>query len=178
MNPQETPGLLARIMAAPLPTSATLAARNGLVIVVTGTPKPKGSLRHVGNGRMVEQVKGSGTWRQAVARAARQAAIGTDREIPFLGPVVVEATVTVHMSRTAEKRGDLWPHGRNHGDADKHARNILDALEDAGVVRNDAQVVELLIRKAYPCSPLPDVLAEPGAVIYLYPIGDATDADS
>ena len=62
------------------------------------------------------------------------------------------------------------------GDLDKLVRLALDALQDTGVIPDDCAVVELTARKAYPhdtgTKPLSDVLAYPGIVIRLYPIGD------
>jgi hypothetical protein len=37
-----------------------------LITFVPGVPAPKGSLRYVGNGRMIEQVKASVPWRERV----------------------------------------------------------------------------------------------------------------
>jgi hypothetical protein len=53
---------------------------------------------------------------------------------------------------------------------------ILDALEDAGIYEDDAQVVELTARKTFRDGPgvLPDVLPRPGARLRLYPIGPDT----
>lgn len=55
-----------------------------LAFTVHGTPRPKGSLRHVGNGRMIEQVKGSKEWRQTVAHAAREAHTGPALDGPLI----------------------------------------------------------------------------------------------
>ena len=61
-------------------------------IVAYGQPKPKGSLRHVGKGRMVEQLAGSRPWREAVKWAALEARGESD---VLTGPVTVRITVTV-----------------------------------------------------------------------------------
>lgn len=125
---------------------------------VAGTPKPKGSLKHVGDGRMVEQVKGSKEWRNTVAWAARQALHGA---APLTGPVIVHAIVYIPRPKTNR---DPYPITRSSGDDDKHSRNILDALADAGVYRDDSQVVDLFIRKRFA-----DTIA-PGAHISVQPI--------
>lgn len=117
-----------------------------LTFRVTGTPAPKGSLRHVGNGRLVEQVKGSAPWRKAVAAAASDAADVYD-VLTLTGPVEVCVDVVVARPRSALRR--VWPITRSSGDIDKHARNILDALVDAGVIRDDSQVVSLNVSKTY-----------------------------
>ncbi|HEY9474350.1 MAG TPA: RusA family crossover junction endodeoxyribonuclease [Mycobacteriales bacterium] len=148
-------------------------ARPGLVIIVRGQPKPKGSLRHIGHGRMKEEVKGSPAWRLAVKDAAVTAAEDAGLTEPLVCPLAVEATITVLKPQSAPKRRETWPITRSSGDIDKHARNLLDALADAGVMRDDSQVIDLHIRKCYP-GQHPDALDVRGAVIYLYPIGDTT----
>lgn len=115
-----------------------------LVFEVPGRPAPKGSLRHVGKGRLVEQVKASAPWRHAVAAAAAQAATSQGWTTPT-GPVEVVACVRIPLL----KRPRRWPTTRSSGDVDKHARNLLDALVDAKVIADDSQVVWLRITKRY-----------------------------
>ncbi len=160
------------------PASGPHPARGEGAVVITahGNPKPKGSLKHIGNGRLVEQVEGSGTWRGKVADAGRKAMIGAHngprlmRRPPLDGPLAVEITVTVAKPKSAPKRRETWPDTRASGDADKLARNILDALADGGVLADDARVIELLCRKRYP-GQHPDTLDEPGAVVRVWRIG-------
>ena len=117
-----------------------------LVIHVHGSPAPKGSLRHIGHGRLVEQVKGSAPWRAQVAAVATSAMSG---RAPFTGPVQVATIVMVpHL-----KKRRRWPITRSSGDIDKHARNILDALVDAGALVDDSQVVKLTVWKRYDDQP-------------------------
>lgn len=137
-------------------------------IEVTGTPKPKGSLKHIGRGRLVEQVAGSAPWRQAVAWAARDQHNGQ----PITGPTLVMFEVRVTPPKSAPKRRITWPVTRSSGDIDKHARNVLDALKDGGVLVDDSQVVELTARKRH-CLPG----ETPGAVITVRAITDLTGDD-
>lgn len=140
-----------------------------LSVYVTGRPAPKGSLRHVGGGRMVDQSKKVKPWREqlrAQLRAARPAGVAA-----WTGPVVVN--ITVHLARPANHyrtgrhvgilRGDAptYPTSRRTGDVDKHARVILDELQNVGVYVDDAQVVDVHCRKQY----LNDRGASPGARI-------------
>lgn len=117
---------------------------------VPGTPRPKGSLRHVGKGRMVENHEHSGDWRAMVAYAARQELIDLENlgnpPGAYLGAVRV--TVQLRFAPPKSWRGG-FPTSRATGDVDKHARNILDALQDAGVFKDDAQVASLRISKRY-----------------------------
>lgn len=128
-------------------------------IVVEGQPKPKGSLKHIGRGRLVEQVAGSTPWRQRVAWAARQQYQGD----PLVVAAVVDFEVRVALPKSAPKRRVTWPATRSSGDIDKHARNILDALVDGGVLADDSRVVNLRGRKRH-C--LPGEV--PGAVIEVW----------
>jgi crossover junction endodeoxyribonuclease RusA len=118
-------------------------------------PKPKGSLRHVGKGKLVEQVAGSKTWRAVIALAARQAINTSDWTIAD-GPVRVQAIVDLPRPKTNR---DPLPIRRSSGDSDKHARNILDALSDGGVYVDDSQVTDLRIIKRFADG------IQPGAVI-------------
>ncbi|WP_213452864.1 RusA family crossover junction endodeoxyribonuclease [Rhizomonospora bruguierae] len=130
-----------------------------LQIHVPGTPKPKGSLRHVGHGRMVEQLAGSPDWRASVVAAAHAAWGGG---APHLGAVRV--AIVLELPKPARPKDLRYPSGGNTGDVDKHARNVLDALQDAGVVRNDSQVVDLAVAKRW-------TLLAPGAHITVSPAG-------
>jgi Holliday junction resolvase RusA-like endonuclease len=142
-----------------------------ILITVYGSPKPKGSLRHVGHGRMVEQLAGSKPWREAVKWAAVEANVGT-----VTGPVLVDVVVTVTKPHSAPKRRRTWPITRSSGDVDKHLRNVLDALVDAAVLPDDSQVITATITKAYPGEEA-GALDQPGARIAVHRIGgeEATD---
>lgn len=129
-------------------------------ILVEGDPKPKGSLKHIGRGRLVEQVAGSGTWRQRVALASRS----QHRGQPMSGATVVDFEVRVAPPKSAPKTRVTLPVTRSSGDVDKHSRNVLDALVDGGVLADDSIVVDLRARKRH-C--LPGEL--PGAVIEVWP---------
>lgn len=149
----------------PRPASEPL-ADVGLVVVVHGRPKAKGSMRHVGGGRMVEQVAGSGDWRIDMKAAAMNAvALAPDpSRYPLDCPVRVEATFTSPRPASAPKTRTTWPITRASGDGDKLARNCCDSLVDAGVLVDDARIIDLLVFKRYPGQG-PDALEIPGAVI-------------
>lgn len=160
--------------------SNTTIADGTLIITVYGQPAPKGSLRHVGRGRMVEQVQGSKPWRQAVKAAALDARLLDDQldqrrwHPTITGPVEVTVTITVRKPLAAPKNRRTWPATRSSGDTDKHARNILDALVDAAAIRDDAQVVALHVAKTYPNEHI-DALDSPGARIVITPILDSNE---
>jgi Holliday junction resolvase RusA-like endonuclease len=141
-----------------------------LTITAYGVPKPKGSLRHIGNGRLKEQLEGSPIWREAVKAAAFVAARTSGWQRLENTPVAVSATLTFERPASAPKRRVTWPITRSSGDVDKQARNILDALVDAGIVKDDSQVIDLSIRKRY-CGQHDEALHIPGAMIRVYDLG-------
>ena len=138
-----------------------------LDFTVAGRPKPKGSLRHIGNGRLVEQVNGT-PWRRAVRDAASDAL--RDAE-PLAGPLRVEAAFTFPKPTAAPKRRITWPTTRASGDIDKQLRNLFDALVDSGVMHDDSQIIEVTAAKRYPFEG-PDALTFPGVVVRIYAISD------
>jgi crossover junction endodeoxyribonuclease RusA len=87
-------------------------------------------------------------WRNAVQIAAADAAGPTWQPIP--GPVRVDLWFALTKPAGAPKRRRTWPIGQRSGDVDKLARACLDAITDAGVICDDAQVVELRVVKDYP----------------------------
>jgi Holliday junction resolvase RusA-like endonuclease len=58
-------------------------------------------------------------------------------------------SVEIHLALPRKNPRDPFPTNQHTGDIDKHARNILDALADAGVYANDSQVVLLQVVKLY-----------------------------
>ena len=129
-----------------------------LDLFIPGMPKPKGSMRHVGNGRMVEQLAGSQPWRVTVAAAVyrhiRCTCGAPDCQAlcdgyPLDGALAVVFVATFPKPKSAPKTRRVDPVTRSTGDIDKLARNILDALVDAHAIRDDAQVVELWALKRY-----------------------------
>lgn len=105
---------------------------------VPGRPKTKGSMVARPNGSMRENVAGSGMWRQLMAYAAKlEMRRRPDVRWPLAGPVSVRALFWLPVT----------PIGARVGDIDKLCRNLLDALDDAGVYADDVQVVDLVARK-------------------------------
>lgn len=155
---------------------------------VYGEPKPKGSMKCVGRRgkvkhQLVEQVDDGG-WRDLVTAAARRFVLEVADEHQ---PIYAEMTFSLSRpsshygtgrnARLVKNSAPVWPTLFGTGDSDKLARLVLDALQDAGVLRNDAQVRPLYVDKAYwaphpvvlPETVSPDVLGRPGAVIRLRP---------
>lgn len=152
-------------------------AVDGLTFTVFGVPKAKGSMKHVGHGRMVEQLAGSKPWREAVKWAALEAIAareGTGDPFATLsGPVVVEVVFCFAKPKSAPKSRRIWPITRSSGDVDKLLRNVLDALVDAAVMGDDSQVVKAVPEKAF-VGEHPAALTVPGAIIVVRTLDGAS----
>lgn len=127
-----------------------------LAFTVCGSPASQGSKRHVGRGIMVESSKKLAPWRQDVVAAALNACEGG--EGMFTGPVRVELTFLLPRPKAHYRTGanahllrdtaPAWPIARTL-DVDKAVRATLDPLVTAGVLADDALVVELRAFKVY-----------------------------
>ena len=106
-------------------------------LFVEGTPKAQGSLRHVGNGRLIHG-KGMVAWRNHVQFMLEQWT-GTwfGGWEPLDEPVEVHATF--YLQRPKKPRLD---HAATGLDLDKTTRLVGDALEKSGVLKNDARIVK------------------------------------
>lgn len=121
-----------------------------LAIRVHGTPAPQGSKRHLGRGVLVESSKAVKPWREAVKYAALEVLLRA-RQQPLSGPVILDVTFLLPRPKGHYRTGrfdhllrdsaPLYPAGKP--DIDKLVRSTLDGLGEAGVFRDDAQVVSL-----------------------------------
>lgn len=133
-----------------------------LLFSVTGIPAPQGSKRgfvnrHTGRVAMVESSSKVKPWREAVKYAALEAMGGYDVGTSFAGPVRLHVTFTLARPKGHSRTGrnahlirdgaPRWPAGKP--DLDKLVRSTCDALGDAGVWRDDAQVVVVGAVKRY-----------------------------
>lgn len=113
---------------------------------VGGNPIPKGSMRHIGNGRMVDQTKVK-PWMSLIRKAAIEIAKGETISLPC------SVEVEFRFARPVSARNRLYPHLRSVGDIDKLSRAVLDALQgsktEVGVLTDDSLVVDLIARKRY-----------------------------
>lgn len=117
---------------------------------VLGTPAPQGSKRHVGHGVMVESSKAVQPWREAiVSETLRSGHAGTR----MTGPVLLHVTFYLprpkghHGARGLLPSAPALPHRRP--DADKLLRSTLDALTQAGLIEDDAQITTIRATKRY-----------------------------
>ncbi len=84
-------------------------------------------------------------WRLLVSTLARQ---GWTHPM-ILGPVRLEVDFWLKRPKTAPKSIDIRPMTRGGGDWDKLARAIGDSLVDAGVMKDDSQIVTAVVDKRY-----------------------------
>lgn len=115
-----------------------------LKITVYGTPGPQGSKKQVGRGIMIESSKLVKPWREAVVWAAREALAGRGA---ITGPVVVDIVFSLKKPASAPKKRKTYPDRKP--DIDKLARSTCDALVTAGVIEDDARIVELRLMKVF-----------------------------
>lgn len=112
---------------------------------VPGVPQPQGSTKSFVRGGKVITTSDNARlrpWRDAVCWHAREAIAGRPQ---FDGPVVVSAIFWLPRPAGHFGRRGLLPSAPVHPfrkpDLDKLVRGALDALSEAGVWRDDAQVV-------------------------------------
>lgn len=88
------------------------------------------------------------SWRDSI-RADVIDCLGPNWE-PIQGPIGVALRFALPKPASAPKRRRTWPIGARSGDIDKLERAVLDALTDAGLWKDDGQVVTLQGDKDYP----------------------------
>jgi hypothetical protein len=126
-----------------------------------GRPRTKGSLRayctkgarHIV--RYEEQTKDSKLWRAQMAKWAQVSMLDLHgRIVRWPGAVVVEATFYFHQElgvdgEVVESHRTPFPTDIHLGDVDKLTRNLLDALTDAQVIKDDSLVADIVVRKRW-----------------------------
>lgn len=161
-------------------------------IKVYGDPEPKGSLKCIGaRGQrkhvLVEDNAGSDPWRAKIAGQARR---WIKEKADKQQPVAVDVTYSLarpgghygtgRNAGAVKLSAPVYPSQKGTGDEDKLRRLVLDALQDAGVLKDDAQVIGgenwKHFHDAHPgARPAEryDVLDRPGLVIRVRPLGYA-----
>ena len=105
-------------------------------LFVEGTPKAQGSMKHVGNGRLIHG-KGMVAWRNHVQFMLEQWT-GTW----FGGWEPLDEPVEVHAKFYLQRpKKPRLEHAATGLDLDKLQRCVGDALEKSGVLRSDARIV-------------------------------------
>ena len=119
---------------------------------IPGHPRPQGSKKYVGNGRMIESSKHLKPWRDKCIQVMRL----QNKRAPIDAPVKVTAEFVMPRPK---RLVNPYPYS---ADGDKLARGIGDALEQSGVLKNDSRIVAWNITKRYAH---PD--EQPGAHIHI-----------
>lgn len=147
------------------------ALADGLVVTVFGKPVTQGSKTRTRWGMRDDNGDRLRPWREAVKQAALDAVGGADSPTwqRLDGPVTVSVVFTFDRPRSAPKSRPCWPTTRSSGDLDKLVRAVFDALTDAGVWRDDAQVVRVQAQKLHVGDPLS--LRIPGACVTVRAVG-------
>jgi Holliday junction resolvase RusA-like endonuclease len=158
-----------------------------MIIEVYGIPAPQGSKRNFGTtklGRtiMVEASDKVTPWRADVMTFARHAIVEHNQLYPQapwspLSEAVV-ARMVFSLARPPSVKRNKRPFPSIAPDVSKLARSTEDALQAAGVLKNDSLIVEYTrLAKVY-CGEDPEALDTPGALVILgllvdyVPIGD------
>lgn len=119
-----------------------------IAITAYGIPQVQGNHRVARTGKFAkirdanENLPG---WRLLVSNLARQDFKGD----MILGPVELNVVFWIARPKSAPKTRDVRPLTRGGGDWDKLARAIGDSLVDAGVMKDDSQIVEAHVSKRY-----------------------------
>ena len=117
-----------------------------LTFTVNGTPQAQGSMRHVGNGRMIHKPELL-QWRNMVNLTAVSAARQNSITLPLDGPLYIAATF--YLPKPARPRFDV---PATKPDLDKLTRAIGDALSPKTgqrVIAEDSRIVKWEIEKKY-----------------------------
>lgn len=114
-----------------------------IALVVYGTPAPQGSKKfvgiskHTGRGIMVESSKKVKPWRQDVKTEALRV---RDGAAPLDGPLAVRMVFTLPKPASSPRRRKTY--AMRKPDLSKLARSTEDALVEAGLLADDARIVE------------------------------------
>lgn len=145
---------------------------------VYGQPAPKGSMipRKLKDGRVVvvEDNKRTKPWRRAIAAAAP---VHLSERADQYQPIKIVCAFA--LTRLPAQEGLPGPvkraTGGVGGDVDKMVRLVLDALEDCGVLVDDAQVVRVEAWKLFADAPDWPRYGVPGMYCRIEPVGYVPD---
>jgi len=136
-----------------------------------GMPAPQGSksfkgLRD-GHAILAESSKKVKPWRQRVKTAA---AFCKGEGAPLDGALICRMIFTMPKPKSAPKRRKVYPIGRP--DLSKLVRSTEDAMTDAGLIADDARIVEYSrVAKVYPGED-DEALNMPGVVVTVQRLAD------
>lgn len=139
--------------------------REEFLFYVEGRPAPQGSKNAYVIGKravMVEASKFLPDWRNAVILAAKQELMRSESVVPFTEPV--RLVVDFFIERPKSPKHKSYPGGKP--DLDHLIRAVGDSLTQAGVLVDDALIVQVEARKLWTGSST-DTYPVSGARVYL-----------
>jgi crossover junction endodeoxyribonuclease RusA len=146
---------------------------------VAGLPIPQGSKR-IGRSRggkpilLDDNDKALKPWRRSVVQAAKVALFGDFSWQPLIGPIRLALAFGFTRPPSHPRTRPTWPTGQGTtGDVDKLARAVMDALTEAQVWRDDAQVVELYAAKDWCGQGVAQPLTLPGLIVRVWRLVEA-----
>ena len=117
---------------------------------VEGKPIQQGSMRYIGNGRMIHnKQKELMEWRSNVASRAKLAGA-----MPSAEPIILRVTFRLQRPKTVKRI-----HPTTYPDLDKLIRSILDSLSNVAYL-DDSQVIDIHAKKVYSDTPGADIEIE------------------
>ena len=106
---------------------------------VEGTPIPQGSMKHIGQGRMIHsRAVDLATWRALVAQAAKSAGC-----TPIDDPIFITMNFRLKRPKTVKRAFPTTP-----PDLDKLVRGVNDGLTGIAFT-DDSQVIRITATKEY-----------------------------
>lgn len=117
-----------------------------LDIIIIGTPRPQPRARIFRNGGRATDSPHSREWKRNIMAVARSAGSA---------PVAIGQALELELTLAMPVK-DKRLHGRPHTgrrDFDNLAKAVVDALQDAGVMADDGQISDAVIRKRYAAHP-------------------------
>lgn len=113
--------------------------------LVPGEPVGQGSMKHIGNGRMIaSNDKKLKVWRQAIIDAVHQNFLDAEHVVFFDSAIKLEVTFCVERPKTVKREFPTTPY-----DLDKQIRAVGDALTISGLISDDAIITDILASKRY-----------------------------
>jgi len=113
--------------------------------VVPGEPIGQGSMKHIGNGRMIaSNDKKLRPWRKAIVEAIHAKLAAENIEIYFDGPTKLDVQFCIERPKTVKREYPTTPF-----DCDKLVRSVGDSCTDSGVIYDDAIFVDIVASKRY-----------------------------
>jgi crossover junction endodeoxyribonuclease RusA len=119
---------------------------------VEGRPVPQGSMRYIGNGRMIHnKAKELAVWRATIAHKAQEAGC-----VPIDGPIAIKLRFRMQKPKSVKRDFPIVA-----PDLDKLIRAVLDGLTNVAY-NDDSQVIDIIAQKVYSEIPGVDVEVSDG----------------